>query len=270
MFHLSGIFIAAACLFAAAPAAAQDWALDIQPAECTLNRAVLEPTPQMVSLWTLPGSGLHTLVVASRDLPEGSATPFAVTVTLAEGTAFKGNGGVFPIRKEAGNGIAVSDLGTDFLDAFAKAAAISVTIGSKTYGPIAIPKAGGAVRAFKRCVSDQLVEWGADPAQFVPGGKTPATLAPPKTWLTVGQLGDMAGRGDSFHATFRISVSPTGAVDGCAVVDEPADKRAEKIGCGAVMSRTLFTPAQDAQGKAVRGVFALEVGLFRRPNRGSR
>lgn len=269
MFHKFRIPVVAACLFAAVPAAAQvDWALDIQPAECTLNRAVMEPAPLLIGLWTLPGSDLNTLVIASRDLPEVDTKSFTVTVSFAEGTpGISGQGGVFPVRKEAGRGIAVTGLGADFLDGFAKASSVRITIGSKTYGPFAYSKAGGAVRAFRRCVSDQLVEWGADATQFAAGGKTPQPLASPKTWLSMGQLGDMAGREASFRATFRLSVSTEGQVDGCAVVEETADKRAEKVGCSAVMTRKLFTPALDAQGKPVRGVYAVEVGIDRRANR---
>lgn len=265
------LFTIAAGLLAATPAAAQDWGIEIEPAECTLTRAVTEPAPMLISLWTLPGSGLTTLVIVSRDVPAGDAKPFPVTLQFAEGSpAIKGTAGVFPVRKEAGRGIAIRELGPEFLDGFAKGSSFTVTVGSKSYGPVAYPKAGGAIRAFRKCAADQLIEWGADPAQFGAGGKMPAPLEPTKTWLSIGQIGDLAGRNDSFRATFRLSVSPEGKVDGCAVVDEPADKRAEKIGCAALAGRQLFAPAMDAAAKPVRGVYAWEFGVVRLPNRGSR
>lgn len=268
MSHHSGILIAAACLFAAAPAAAQDWALDIQPAECTLSRATLEPAPLLISLWTRAGSHYHTLVVANRDMPDLRGKSVPVTVQFGEGSpALKGGGGAFPVRAEAGRGITVRGLGTDFPDAFAKASTIRITVGSKTYGPYAIPKAGGAIRAFKRCVGDQLVEWGADPAQFAPGGKPAIPLGSPDDWITGPQLINIAESGDTFHAVFRLSVSPEGVVDGCARIDDAKDRGAEKRGCAAVMNRKLATPASDAQGKPVRGVLTFEIAMFRRAER---
>lgn len=271
MSHMIRIPFVAACLFAAVPAAAQDWALDIQPAQCTLTRAVTGPEPMLVSLWTLPGSGKTTMIVASRNVPDAGTRPFPIAMQFAEGTpAIAGTGGAFPVRKEAGHGIAIKELGPEFLDGFAKSSTITFIVAGKSHGPFAYPKAGGAIRAFRKCAADQLIEWGADPAQFAAGGKTPVPLEPTKTWLTIGQVGDLGGRNASFSATFRLSVSPDGTVDGCAVIDEPADKRAERIGCGALMHRKLFTPAQDAAGKAVRGVYAWEFGVVRLPNRGQR
>lgn len=268
MSHIIRIPLAAACLVAAAPAAAQgahDWALDIQPAECTLNRAVMEPAPLLVSLWTRPGSDRNTLVLANRDLPDlKGARPTPVTIQFAPGSeGLKGNGGDFPVRAGAGQGITVSGLRSDFLDGFAKASTFSVTIGSKTYGPYAIPKAGGAVRAFKTCVRDQLVEWGADPAQFAAGGKLPAPINP-EGFLTGRQLIEVADGGDTFHAIFRLSISPDGVVDGCARIDEGKDRGAEKRACAILMREKLATPASDPQGKPVRGVLTFEVGLVRR------
>jgi hypothetical protein len=267
MFHIFRISIAAACLFAAAPAAAQgahDWALDIQPGECTLNRAVMEPTPLLVSVWTRPGSDYNILVLASRDLPNIGGRSVPVSIRFGDtGPEVKGNGFDFPIRPEAGQGLSVRGLRADFLDGFARSSTMRVTIGGKTYGPFAIPKAGGAIRAFKGCVSDQLVEWGADPAQFAPGGKAPAPINPEIT-LTNRQLSEVADGGDTFHAVFRLSISPAGVVDGCTRIDGEKDRGAEKRGCTIMMGQKYAIPASDPQGKPVRGVLTFEIGLLRR------
>ncbi|MCW3847647.1 hypothetical protein OF829_10365 [Sphingomonas sp. LB-2] len=263
--------MAAACLFAAAPAAAQgaarDWSLQIDPAMCTLNRTVTEPTPHMIGLWTRPGSDYFTLVIAERGLPDlGGRYPVPATVQFAaDGPVHKGYVGVFPVHAQGIHGVTVTGMRPAFLEAFAGASALTVTIGSKSFGPYLLPSAGPAVRAFKGCVADQLIEWGADPAQFAKGGAPAVALVPIDDWIPNRQLIFMAGNAHFFHAAFRVTATPEGVVDGCQIIDPETDKRAEKIGCDAVMNRKLLTPGRDPQGQPVRGAATFEVELQRRP-----
>ncbi len=271
MSHIFRISIAATCLSAAVPAAAQgahDWALQVDPGTCTLNRTVTEPAPRMIAIWTRPGTNLNTLVIAGPDMPglDGS-TLIPVTVQFADGKGLVGKAGLFPVSTQAGRGVAINELGPDFLDAFARTTTISVTIASKTYGPYALPSAGAAVRALRTCVKDQLVEWGADPAQFARGGATPVSLAPNNQLLDRRTLANLAGSADAFYVVFRLTVSPDGIVDGCEVIDSKPSDRVRKMGCAALMSKKLFTPAHDAQGKPVRGVAVFEAGVIRTGNR---
>lgn len=150
----------------------------------------------------------------------------------------------------------------DVIAAFAGSVSIAVQ-GQATLGPIATPNAKGAVRALAGCVRDQLIEWGADPAQFEPGGKMPVALVPRDDWVPSATLLKIPVPSDGqVDAVFKVTVAANGAVDGCTQIGTGVDAKSATLACDSVLTRRLFTPANDAQGKPVRGAAVFEIHLY--------
>jgi hypothetical protein len=259
-----------AMAFAMVPAAsAQDagkWEVKVTPGECSLVRSVAVPAPALLALRTVPGTDDYIVLLSGKDVPRrGSSFPvklaFDGTKTL-EVTASPAG------KMAAGPAIQLYGLKPAMLDAFGEAHTVGASSGGLALARFDIPRAGAAAGALRKCVADQLVEWGADPAQFEPGGSPPVALKERDDWLTKAQylaLADTMSGGEADYL-FRVTVSTDGAIDGCKRNEARAKDKAEKLGCAPVMGRKLFTPASNAAGVPVRGAAAFRVMLISRPN----
>lgn len=263
---LAGL-LGVACLAAAQaaqPAAADQtkWNVEVSLGECTLTGSTPGADPVQVSLLTVTGSDAYDLSLVGKAVPR---TPehnsFPVTIVFGgSGERLERTARGTRIDRELGNAIVVDGLGPEVTDAFAKANAIGLE-GKTRVAPVSLSHARAAVAALDGCVRDQLVEWGADPAQFEPGGKKPVALIPRNDWLSKKDWDVIEPREGAVDVMFRVSVAADGTIDGCTPVGPAPAEKVQTTACGAVMTRRLFTPARDAAGKAVHGVAVFEIHI---------
>jgi hypothetical protein len=241
------------------------WAVNVAPGECTLERSLAEPMPATLSLQTRVGSDIYRVALVGPGLPGGGRRSIAILFGQQD-KRFERSAELVSLSGGLGHGIVLRYLEPEVIEAFAQSSSITLQVGKKPYGPFALPQAKGAVAAFRKCIGDQLVEWGADPAQFAPGGATPTALASRDDWLTHGQLIGMASNSGphDLDATFVVGIAEDGSIASCGRTEGSRGDQVEKIACGAVLKKKLFAPARDAQGKPVRGAATFEAKVVRR------
>ena len=243
----------------AAPAVT--WGVEAGAGECTLTGSIPGPAPATLTLQTVTGTDSYRLVLAGKTVPAPRVQQlFPVTLVFGPDSRFERKARSTRLGGELGNAIIVSGLGPDVVAAFAASSSIAID-GKSVTGPFALSHARAAAKALASCVRDQLVEFGADPAQFEPGGKTPVALIPRDDWLSNADTRRMLPGDGAIDAAFRVSVAPDGSVDDCAAVTGRVSPNAEKIAWDAVRTRRLFTPASDSAGKPVRGVAMFEIHM---------
>jgi hypothetical protein len=263
-------FCGVAWLAAARPTAAalmvpEDtaWGIEVALGECTLTGKIPGPQPIQVSLLTVTGSDSYSMSLVGRAVPR---TPdreaFGVTIVLGGAEQrFDRKGRGARIDKELGNAIVVGQIEPEVVAAFGQSSSIGLE-GKFRVTPVALSRADAAVRALRKCVRDQLVEWGADRSQFEPNGKTPVALIARDKWLSSKDWDAIEPRGSgAVDAVFRVSVAADGSIDGCTPVDPAPSTRVTTAACGAVLNRRLFTPASNPAGKPVRGVAVFEIHM---------
>lgn len=267
--RVSAVIIAmeacAAAIGQVAPTA--KWQVDVQPGQCRLIRLSNDPAVPSLLIQSIVGGDDVELVLKARTLPADSKRqPFRVTVSFeGDNQRFEQNAAWLSATGDS-EAIDVFALEDSFISAFGRASSISLSMKSAVIGPIALPIAGKAIAALRSCEHEQLAEWGADPAQFAPGGTMPAALTHRDTWLTKQQLVSMQPASNPLAASFRISIDTEGRVDQCSRTGPAVDDNVEKIGCSAVLSKRLFAAARDAAGKPVRGAGTFQVHRFSAPS----
>jgi hypothetical protein len=228
-------FCGVAWLAAARPTAAalmvpEDTAWGI---EVALGGKIPGPQPVQVSLLTVTGSDSYSMSLVGRAVPR---TPdreaFGVTIVLGGAEQrFDRKGRGARIDKELGNAIVVGQIEPEVVAAFGQSSSIGLE-GKFRVTPVALSRADAAVRALRKCVRDQLVEWGADRSQFEPNGKTPVALIARDKWLSSKDWDAIEPRGSgAVDAVFRVSVAADGSIDGCTPVDPAPSTRVTPSSC---------------------------------------
>lgn len=250
---------------ASAPSQVPRWSLDVEPARCVLQGQ--EPGSRFtLSIDTIPGSDSYRLAVAGADIkPAASLVPASLTFAPS-GAELKG----FARTTNTPEGtpiILMAGVAPSLLDDLTNAESITITAGSEIRSTVPIFHAAKAVEALRRCNADQLIEWGADPTQFAPGGKGPIALKDRDYWVPDSILRAAAGQSKRslISDDFRVTVATDGTVSNCQAVAGVTEAGMEKSICSAVMTKRLFTPARDANNGAVRGIATFRVMLFIRP-----
>jgi hypothetical protein len=127
-----------------------------------------------------------------------------------------------------------------------------------------IPLAGAA-KAFavlRTCETDQLVEWGADPAQFSPGG-TPAKVGDPNNVVPQPLFSRVKFPGGPIKPEHYLVISTAGVVEKCEAVYGIPDSNMEQVVCDYLVGRKVGSLAKDPTGKPVRGVVTVVPGVIR-------
>lgn len=261
--------IAAALLLSATPEASADtpparWRVQIMPGRCTLEGRPSEGTTSIV-IDTVPGSGYYRLLV--RDDALGDTAPLAAAKLTFDPGAKALDGLATIVRLSDGaSGFMMTGLPGALLDRLANADTLTLAMGPKRKRTIAIPRATKASTALRRCVSDQLIEWGADPAQFAPGGKAPRRLKDNDSFLSDRNIMDLAkhSRRLSINDDLYMAIDATGRVEECHAVAAITEPQLEEAACAIVRGKRLFAPARDAGGAPARGVATFRIGILRR------
>jgi len=259
-----------AILFALVPLSAQaqgagKWEVKVAPAECSLVRVVQTPVPALLAVRTVPGTDEFIVLASGKDVPEGGKPEgFPARLSFDGGKPIDAT--ATPLGKlAAGPALQLAPFKPAMLGAFAAARTVSVGSTSRNFASFDVPRAGEAIAALRKCVDDQLLEWGADPAQFAPGGTRPVALKDRDDWLTNDQLLKLAGASSGTNADylFRVTIAPNGAIISCKREEAPANDPIEKLGCDPLVAQKLFTPAKNPAGTPVKGIAAFRVTLIR-------
>lgn len=258
----------AICLLTGSAAQSQQpqakWQVNIAPAQCTLSGTVDHPGVERVSVSTIPGSDSYTLTLTGDTLHRGSA-PSQGPVKIGFDSSVQRIPGMGTfLRLKDGMAIRIEGLPTIFAEGFERASTITIENGHSTIGPVAISGSAKAMRAMNTCAAEQLAEWGADPAQFQPGGMPAAPKAHPDSWLAPAQLMKLPFAGDRIDIVLKLSITPGGVVDGCEQVAGLPNKRAGEAACKMLHGKLLYMPARDPAGLAVRGAGSHRIQLIRR------
>lgn len=239
------------------------WSLRIEPARCTLEKHLQGIDPALF-IDTIPGTDSFGVFVSAASQPPAPLAPASLTFTPSRQT-IRGLATVTSIP-DGSPVIVMRGLPPSLLDALGQATAMRVV---RKHGDVAIPISGGteAVKALRMCIADQLVEWGADPAQFAPGGSPPRAVLDRDRWIPNSRLLKLAGLTKRAAVTdlFRMLVSEEGSVRDCRAVSEVTEPALAAGVCDAVSGRKLFSAAIDPSGKPVIGAAAFTIGLIRTP-----
>ncbi|RZL59254.1 MAG: hypothetical protein EOP65_03670 [Sphingomonas sp.] len=242
------------------------WSLKADAAYCRLERQAAGPNA-ILMIDTIPGSDSYNVAIAGgeMDRPHQLASGSLIFEPMHESlnglvTVARGPDGV-PFWR-------IIDIPPAALDDLADAATISLAAKTKTSPVVSIPNAAKAIAAFRQCSAGQLMDWGADPAQFASGGRPPVASKHRDDWLSKRELLAVMAQSErsDIDAVFRVGVSTTGTIDDCRAVKADTADGVTKVACAAVMNKVLFAPATDPHGHPVRGVATFRVVLASRPS----
>lgn len=257
-----------------APPAAERWQVDGGNDLCTLIRTVAAPQAGTLFLQTIPGTDVYNFAVSSKSFSLHSTdVPFPVSILLHDADArFDKKATSTQLENDGGTLMRIQGLDAGFVDAFAHSTSVSFERSTGPIGPFAYRSAGQATKVFSACVDQYLTDWGADPAQFQPGGKKAVPAKKPESWFSPRQRGDLMrfldrrAKGPT-ELTLRLAIAADGSVSACQDIDQKhGHADIEKAACGMLQSQPLFEPARDPAGKAVAGAasYHLTLGGFRR------
>lgn len=247
--------LAAPCLFGSQAGYAQTaqprWSVDGSGAFCTLSRVVAEAPATSLVVRTYPTTDKFSLLLISK-APEGFGAIRDIAISFdPPGSHLAQRASILPLG-DAGKAIDADYLPATFIEDFAKASMITIASGKKAIGTWSIPNAGKAVDALRRCETAKLIEWGADPLSFEPGGATPKPIGDASAWFVPEDI-HRGGTGTfSTLAVARLTIGVDGRVEACALVD--SSRNAEAIACPKLTERARYTPARDKDGKPIRSV----------------
>lgn len=246
----AGLLAAAAALVQPGAAAALPppaWQMDWGDQYCTLVRLATPATPFITAFRVIPGTDAPSIVLAtgrSAAPPAGitavaltpSGQAFAVTATTERHT----HGRI--VREVLG------PLDEHFWDALAGATELQLKAGDEVRGRIALPRAGAAVAALRRCISRALRDWGVDEAALAALRERPSTTN--MLGVNSNDYPLQAIRSSTQgRVVVRITVGADGRATDCRVVGPSGSAALDETTCRVVMTRARFNPAIGADGR---------------------
>ncbi|URW74550.1 hypothetical protein M9980_08155 [Sphingomonas donggukensis] len=242
------------------------WSLQVKPGRCSLERQG-PGTVSAVAIDTTPGSDSYRLAIVG-DVRGASASLAPASLTFAPSQQVT-TGFVRAVKPSSTTPVLLMQgLPPSVLDGLSGASAVTVNVKAGGTMSVALIGTAKAVEALRKCSADQLVEWGADPAQFLPGGTMPIALKPRDDWISNSELLKLARqtRRPVVDDDFRLIVATDGRISECHALAEATESEFAKVACAAVMGRKLLNPARDASGNAVLGAVTFRVSLVRSPS----
>lgn len=230
------------------------WRIDAAPAQCILTRT-LGGEPHSLALSTVPGSFRYELSVLGKNTHDrATGTSEAVGIQLDDDRPVELAASFLRVKDL--RIIRATGLDEALARRFAAADTASVTVGRATIGPMSIHHAGKALAALDGCVAEQLIEWGADAAQFEPGGRPARGKTDYEHWIADDEVrAALAGRSSrEVNLILAVGATRTGAGENCRQVAGAMDEQMAGRICALLNGRPLFTPGIDPVGQPVAGV----------------
>ena len=236
-----------------AAGSAPQWVVDESGYYCALATKVAGPPDATLVLRTLPGTWTYDL------MPVGDRWPAKVTgarkqiaFALLPGTAADSR----PPEQaflDRDRMIALHGLAGKLIDDFPHSTALELRADGKPVVRYALPSnAAEASQALARCIASKLIEAGADPADFEPGGRVPNPIGDQNKWLDVPPVMSM-GDGEGVHAAVMLDLDPGGKPTDCVILELSGRLDRQRV-CQNLLQRARYEPARDAKGKALRSI----------------
>ena len=234
-----------------APAGAR-WIVDESGDTCVMGRQVAAGPDVTLAVRTYPGSGDYDLRFVRADW-NAALTQIGEQFELRLApttTAYARPRGAVLLNAGTAQALRFGGLPNEFLAAFAQSNALTVRNGSDVMATYALPQAAAVAAAFADCEAGKLIDWGADPAAFEPGGRRAKPIGEEAEWL-------MGLTPEGAEGTFRIYVRLNLGADGrptdCTVLDA-SDATLRASACARFIERARYEPALDPQRNPVRSV----------------
>lgn len=261
---VGALLLGAAGAQGASAALPTGWELLQQPRTCTLMRTLASADGGRLIFSAEPGNS-YRIQLAMAALPRHPSYSFPVELRLT-GAEKRIAAYAMPGKPadRAHEAIDISGVEPGDMAQLMSASAVRLRFGGGGVGPLPLDGAAEAIPALTQCVAQRMIDMGADAAQFAPGGAGPVALVNRDSWLSVGQMLAVARARSEAHgvdARFRVGIDPAGKIDDCAEFAGGSGPEVERLACDAVVGRTLFRPATDPQGRAVRSVAVFPVTL---------
>lgn len=256
---------AALALMAAGTAAAQPpvpapipsppgarWIVDESGDTCVMGRQLAAGPDVTLAVRTYPGSGNYDLrfvradwISALTEIGEQFELRLAPT-----STAYSRPRGAVLLNAGTAQALRFGGLGDQFLTAFAQSNVLTVHNGGDVMAAYALPQAAAVAAAFADCEAAKLIDWGADPAAFEPGGRRARPIGDETEWLT-GLVPE--GAEGTFRIYVRLSLGADGRPTDCVVLDASAANLRTNA-CTRFLEHARYEPARDPRRNPVRSV----------------
>jgi hypothetical protein len=236
-----------------------NWAVQIAPGECTLLRTTAAPDASLLRLTTSVGTGRYRLALAGTGVRVvGSDMPEQVELRI-DGKIVARQFGSQSSRPVSGfeRVYNVSAIPHEVIDSAATGGELEVRASSRRIAAIPLNGAAKAFAALRTCEAEQLIEWGADPAQFHQGGALPKLVGRDQI-VPQSLFRQIKTSGRPIKPEHYLVLSTAGVVEKCAAVHGIPDSNMEQVVCAHLLGRKIAEPARDASGRAVRGVVTIQ------------
>lgn len=235
------------------------WAVQIAPGECTLLHTTGGSDPSLFRLKTDVGTETYFLSLAGSEVRAVAPVMIQPVEVRIDGKVKARRYGSPSRRPELGFDrlFHVTSVPRPAIDAAAAGETLEVRSPAGTIATIEVARGAKAFGAFRACEADQLVEWGADPEQFQPGGTTPV-IKDRDRLLPQAQLNRIKYSGVLPHTEHYLVISAGGVVEKCSAVHELPGSDMEQVVCTYLAGRRIGEPARAPSGKAVRGVITIQ------------
>jgi len=240
------------------------WAVQIAPGECTLLRTTGAPEPALLRLRTKVGTESYWLALAGKGVRSVAGLMPEHVELRVDGKVKARLFGSQSTRAESGFDrlYHVAGIARDAMDAVASGEELEVRASSGRVATISMVGGVKAFAAFRTCETDQLIEWGADPAQFEPGGTAPI-IKDRDQLIPQSLFRQIKTPGRPIEPEHYLVMSAEGIVEKCVAVYGIPDSNMEQIVCAYLTGRKIGDPARDPAGKAVRGVVVVQAAQIR-------
>ncbi|MEA3049901.1 MAG: hypothetical protein QOG84_1737 [Sphingomonadales bacterium] len=238
-------------LLAAAPTEASRWRVDWSETRCMVIREGGDSAPSLAIRYVPADRRAEVWVVDPRWDAHAIADPGSVRLVLQppSGEPLKGFH-FMPVGTSGRYALASVDAPSEFLEAFAKAGAVTIVRGNKPLLTIETPAADKAVAATRECEDDLLRRWGVDPAIFHNLRREPKPTDP-VNWISQEDYPARALQQSQGGTTIvRVNVTAEGRVAACNTVSSSGSKDLDAATCRAALRRR-YTPALGPDGSPV-------------------
>ncbi len=255
------IFAAVAVLSALlpAPASARDWGnvsgwyISSGSKSCGMyaqqrTGAVVD----VVFLKRLDGSIVMQLKNPAWNIPFGSEARIQYSL---DGRVYAGPVAASPMAGNSGRSL-LAAFGSDFERELRGAGTLSLILDGRTLSQISLNGSADALLTVQSCIDDLNGKPPVGAGFAALAAKAPVPSNNPSGWVTIADYPSRAERERREGVVgFRLSVGQNGRADSCVITKSSGHVDLDAATCNAMMRRTKFTPALDANKNPVVGVY---------------
>lgn len=237
------------------------WNLEVETGHCTLSRRLSEPDGALVQIKSETGIDRYLLTIATSGMRSWPKEGIARGVVRLDGAVIDEEYGGFWPGEDGFKVRYVVGLPGETLARLSGGKEIALVAGRRRTKPIALDGAANAIAALRQCEVDELIEEGADPAQFAPGGK-PAKVPAERDLVPQSVMRTIRFPGVPIKPLHYLLLSDTGVVEKCSAAFGIPDSDFEQVVCRYLIGRKVTDPARDPAGRAVRGVIGVKPAMI--------